>query len=719
MKVIVLALVGFSVACICAAEKEKPAAAAEPATVRATSQEVVLDMVFRTKKGKPVRDIRPEEIHVYEDGAEQKLASFRLVQGSQNAEAPPETAMPAGAIGIDPMREIRLVTLVFEGLDQDSKRFFHEATKDLLALAPETNLYYSLFAIDRKLYCLQPFTQDHAALMRSIERAAMWNSYLQYSSQSAQVREQLAHILAPNGVGLDMPSVQGGPQTGPSAAQVGDMISFRLAKLQYDLLQVTERADRELDAFATLNVLRGLVRQIGTLPGRKVILYFNPWFNVPDDIKERYQDLISVANRGNVTFYTVDTKGLLTWSQNSAGVGMMSDANNASRRLAQSGGTGDTGADQILSADTGLSALRSNSMLWLKDLAQSTGGSLVGETNDLKAPLRLALDEIRTYYEATYVPSVTTWDGKFRKLAVKIDRPDVQVRTRSGYYALPSLTGGQQLASYELPLLNALNAPKLVSDVPFHAAAQRFSDRGPKVEYMVSVEAPLRGLTFDQHADKNSASVNTGILAVIKDQRGEIVEKFSKDFAVQVALDKVESYKQGNMVQTFHTELAPGDYMLEAAVMDRKGLKTGVLKSALHVPQPSNKLSVSNVVIVRRADALKNNDILDAFYYDGGKIVPALTDTLKGGPGSVLSFYFAVYRDTAVQGNPTLTMGFYKEGQYLGSADAPLPPPQKDGRIPYIASLPGDKFVPGSYEIHVGVTQGQEKAEEKVAFRIE
>jgi hypothetical protein len=387
--------------------------------------------------------------------------------------------------------------------------------------------------------------------------------------------------------------------------------------------------------------------------------------------------------------------------------------------LSQTGGTGDTGADTVLSADVGLSALRSNPMLWLKDLAQSTGGSLVGETNDLKAPLRMALEEIRTYYEASYVPTVATWDGKFRKLAVKVDRPDVQVRTRSGYYALPSLSGGQQLASYELPLLNALNAPKPVSDVPFHAAAERFSNRGPKVEYMVSVEAPLKGLRFEPHADKNSASINAGILAVVRDQRGEIVEKFSKDFAVQVALDKVDSYRQGNMVQTFHTELAPGDYMLEAAMMDRKGLKTGVTKSALHVPQPSNKLSISDVVIVRRADALKNNEILDAFYYEGGKVVPALSATLKGGPGSVLSFYFAVYRDAAEPGNPTLTMGFYKDGQYLGSADAALPQPQKDGRIPYIASLPGDKFVPGSYEIHVGVTQGEEKAEEKVAFRIE
>src|SRR2546430_10997404 len=56
---------------------------ATPPTVRSTAQEVVLDMVFRDKKGRTIRDIRPEEIHVSEDGVEQKVTSFRLVERSE------------------------------------------------------------------------------------------------------------------------------------------------------------------------------------------------------------------------------------------------------------------------------------------------------------------------------------------------------------------------------------------------------------------------------------------------------------------------------------------------------------------------------------------------------------------------------------------------------------------------------------------------------------
>src|SRR5256885_11645130 len=124
--------------------------------------------------------------------------------------------------------------------------------------------------------------------------------------------------------------------------------------------------------------------------------------------------------------------------------------------------------------------------------------------------------------------------------------------------------------------------------------------------------------------------IDAALLAVLKNSSGEIVEKFSKDFAVQVALDKVDAYKEGNLVQTFRTELPPGSYSLEAALMDRNGKKIGVKKSAVTVPQPSNSLSMSDVVVVRRTDALKDNQISDAFYFPGGKVVPTLAHALKG-----------------------------------------------------------------------------------------
>lgn len=686
---------------------------ASPPTVRSSANEVVLDMVFRDKKGRAIHDIRPEEIHVLEDGVEQKVTSFHLVEGkSAELSGAAKASTENGSLALDPMREVRLVTLVFEGLDQEGKLFFRQSLKDILGMAPEQNLYFSIVTVDHGLQVLQPLTSDHAALLKSMDRSMTW-SFVQYENQSRDVKQELQQVLSQG-----EPQVQGSSGGGPSQAQLQSAVNYQMAKMQYDMLQQAEAADRAYNARATIDALMALVRAQSQLPGRKVVLYFNPWLFIPEAVKEQYSNLISMANRANVSFYTVDPKGLVTWSQNSNGREWLSGAAGETRSQQMRGGVGEVSTSQARAAETAESALRANPLQWLQDLAQQTGGVTIAETNDYRAPLRTALEEVRTYYEASYAPHITVYDGKFRKITIRVDRPDVVVHSRSGYFALPQIKGGQQLYAYEMPLLNALNAPTLPHDVDFQVGAERFNDRGPKVEYMVTLEAPLKGMTFTPQPEQKSSAVDAALLAILKNSSGEIVEKFSKDFAVQVALDRVNAYREGNLVQTFRAELPPGEYTLEAVVMDRNDNKTCVKKTRVTVPVPSSKLSMSDVVVVRRTEALKDNQILDAFYFPGGKVVPTLTSTLKGGPGNILPFYFAVYPDPALKDAPKLTMSFYKEGQYLGAAEAPLPEAQKDGRIPYIANLPADKFTPGAYEILIGVTQGSSKAEEKVAFQV-
>jgi VWFA-related protein len=632
------------------------------------------------------------------------------------------------------MREVRLVTLVFEGLDQNGKRFFRGALKDILDMTPEQNLYFSVLVIDQQLHVIQPFTADHAALLKAVDRSAMW-SFVQYQNNSTQVKAELGQIVAQGAPSLG--SGGGGP---PSASSIQGQVNYIMAKMQYDMIQAAEAADREYNARATMDALWAVVRAQSQLPGRKVVLYFNPGLNIPEAVKEQYANLISAANRANISFYTVDPQGLIalsdqdrssmdarsaapTFSQEDQGRDMLSDATSEIRAKQMSegahGGNNEVTTTEARATENAESALRSNPLLWLRDLAQQTGGATIADTNDYRAPLRVAMDEVKNYYEASYVPHIDVYDGKFRRISVRVDRPDVVVHTRSGYFALPQLKSGQQLYAYEMPLLNALNAGQAPHDISFDAAAERFNDHGAKVEYMVTLEAPEKQLTFVPQPDHKTATVSATLLAVIRNSSGEIVEKFSKEFPVQVTLDKVDAYKAGNLVQTFRTELAPGAYTLEAAVMDRNSNKLSVRKSPITVPQPSSKLSMSDVVVVRQTYALNDNAILNAFYFPGGEVIPTLSDTLKGGPGNILPFYFAVYPDRSINDAPKLTMSFYKQGQYLGAAEAPLPGVQADGRIPYIANLPADKFTPGNYEIRIGVTQGDSKVEENVDFAID
>src|SRR5438105_6637929 len=287
-------------------------------TVRSTANEVVLDMVFRDKKGRTIHDIRPEEIHVLEDGVEQKVTSFHLVEGkSAELSGAPKTPADSGSLSLDPMREVRLVTLVFEGLDQEGKRFFRQALKDILDMAPEPNLYFSILTIDQKLHCIQPFTADHSALLKSVDRSSMW-SFIQYQNQSTEIKAELQQILSQGEPQLPGAAGNSSPG-GPSPSQIQSVVNWRMAKIQYDMLQAADAADRAYNARATIDALLALVRAQAELPGRKVILYFNPWMLIPEVVKEQYANLISTANRANVSFYTVDPKGLVTWDQEGAG----------------------------------------------------------------------------------------------------------------------------------------------------------------------------------------------------------------------------------------------------------------------------------------------------------------------------------------------------------------------------------------------------------------
>jgi len=720
--------------CACALISQTPGGTQQASTTQTTpspsiqlnTEEVNLDMVFKDKKGNSVHDIRPEEVHVFEDGVEQHLSSFQYVQGTANP-APGSPTSAAGGIPMDPMKELRLVTLVFENFGPEEKRYFHQALEDIIKMAPEQNLYFSVMVIDEKLHMIQPFTNDRAVLMKTVEQSQMWQ-FIQYQQHSAEVKAELAHELSGGESGSQSsatgdaaiaPTISSTGNSAPSQNVINNSVAWRMNKMQYDMLQQADAANRQADARGTIDALLALVKAEAELPGRKVVLYFNPWLFIPEVAKEQYTYMVSSANRANITFYTVDPKGLVTWSQEGSGRDQLGSAAGETRAVGLSGGQGVVETSQAEAQETAENGVRSNPLLWLQDLSSQTGGRTIGETNDLQAPLRAIMDEVRSYYEASYDPHIAALDGKFRKITVKFDRPGIEVHTRSGYFALPQLAGGQQMLAYEVPLMNAVSSAQPLTDLSFSVSAERFSERGPKIEYMLTLEVPLKELTFAPQPDGKTAVFDAPIMMLVRNSAGEVVDKFSKDFTTGVAQDTVEARKTRNLVQTYHTELAPGTYTLEAAVMDRKGTKIGVQKSSLVVPGATDKLAISDVVVILRTDTIKDTPILDPFYLPGGKVTPTLSNKLKGGAGSILPFYFAVYPDPAMKDAPTLTMGFYKDGQYLGSADAPLPPVGKDGRIPYIANLPADKFTPGSYEIRLNVKQGADDAEQKVDFQVD
>jgi hypothetical protein len=91
-------------------------------------------------------------------------------------------------------------------------------------------------------------------------------------------------------------------------------------------------------------------------------------------------------------------------------------------------------------------------------IAEKTGGRAYFNTNDLGGAIQRAAEDSRLTYVLGYVPSHGQWDGRFREIKVRVRRPDVTVRHRSGYFAVrpeaPSAADRQNalLAALDNPL---------------------------------------------------------------------------------------------------------------------------------------------------------------------------------------------------------------------------------------------------------------------------
>jgi VWFA-related protein len=76
----------------------------------------------------------------------------------------------------------------------------------------------------------------------------------------------------------------------------------------------------------------------------------------------------------------------------------------------------------------------------MKKLTQETGGRMIVVGNKIEK-LREAFDqishELRSQYNAGYVPTNSVRDGSFRKVEIKPKQGDYKIQARSGYYATP------------------------------------------------------------------------------------------------------------------------------------------------------------------------------------------------------------------------------------------------------------------------------------------
>lgn len=689
-----------------------PADARQP-SIRSNTQEVLLDVVVRDKKGHLVKDLTSTDFEVTDDAQPQQIRSFRLVTaaGVNPAAGFPSRAGGNSGAALDPLRQVRIITLAFDRLGLDARNISRTAVSDLLKSESGSNLFLGVFSIDQRLSVLQQYTTDKDLIRKAVTKVTSSASSL-YKSESDQIEQELKTLATQQAAGAAVALPASAPPDG------GSLAATALAQLTLNMLQFSQTMDRTLQGRSTLFALKSLITDQYRLPGRKTLLFFCEGLNIPPEYTDEFQALISSANRANVSVYGVDARGLVTFSQNGAAGSLLQQAVNGSRSQ-QVNRAGPVTPDQVTSADRGEQAIRENSQNSLADISEKTGGFLIANSNDLRTGLHRVLEDLDTHYEISYSPNIQNFDGHFRKIAVHVNRRDMRLQTRSGYYALPFLPGNSVLP-YELPMLNALAASALPRDLPFRASGMHFKEPTGEPEGMIVIDVPLDGIQFTKDEANHVYQTHFSVLAVLKNSDGSIVQKFSQDVPRQGPLDKLDAFKIGHFIYAQQAPLLPGRYILETAVMDRQTGKVSARKSSMLIPVDSKTVSLSSLVRVRSIsplDSSENATSRDPFQFATGKVSPGLDDSAKGGPGTALSYFFIVYpEDSKVA--PALSIEFLLEGSVIGRGSPNLPTPDSRGFIPYIATTPLESFKSGQYEMRVTVTQNGKSATERTVFTI-
>ena len=112
------------------------------------------------------------------------------------------------------------------------------------------------------------------------------------------------------------------------------------------------------------------------------------------------------------------------------------------------------------------------------------------------------------------------------------------------------------------------------------------------------------------------------------------------------------------------------------------------------------------------------DDGQDPFQFQNGKITPTLMNEAHAGKGAMIPMFLVVYPDPGVKQKPEVQLEFSTNGQQLGAVPLQLPPPDKDGKIAYIAPWPVEKVPPGQYDVRAVVKQGSETRDEKISLLV-
>lgn len=678
--IVAQATVGAANPRVAGADASVTSQAASPGTapshvIRVNVDLVQVDATVTDASGKAVPNLEPQDFEVLQDGKPQVITKFSYVN------APPPTAAKPAVPGTLPvvnpnkvrMEDIhRTAALVVDdlGLSFESTARVHQALKHYVDNELQPGDLVAILRTGAGVGALQQFTTDRRLLYAAIDR-------VRFNSMGLGTIGTFAPLSSSNSLtGINLAAASG----------TGGTSDF-------------EQERRQIFTAGTLGAVRYVVDGLRELPGRKVLVLFseNTQLFYQGQPSQRVQDalrqLVDAANRSAVVIYTIDPGGLRYYGLTAADDTALSDP------------------QSLTTVSMSRSMEEYDSREGMSILAQATGGLFLKNTNDLNGALQQVMEDSSGYYLIGYKPDASTFlhtsqQPRFHSLKVRLKRPGLRVRSRSGFFGVSdSGPVAPPAGSPREQMLQALASPFSSGDVHVRLTAlfKEEGKIGPVLDAMLYIDA--RELHFVPEADGTHKATFEAI-AVTFDEHGTPVDSSARTFVVVAKENEyAEMTKAGIVYLLEHPAKKPGPYQMRVAVRDGVSGAIGSASEFVEVPDlHKGRLALSSVVLAQ--------DVRGAAGTTGGGKARNTSPAVRVfRPGSAILYLYQVLNaktDGTKHTDLEAQVRVFRNGEQV-YAGTPAPPSAQDPTAPgrtFCAGLIqlGAKMVPGDYVLQVAVT---------------
>src|SRR5258707_299002 len=636
----------FPVGPAIAQEPQKPESA--PAPIRVSTELVLVNVVARDKKGNPVRDLKQADFSLYEDGKRQRISTFDLEDVDQ-------LPMTAGATvtGTAPGTLLHSSKKAPPTLDARDRRlivlFF-----DFSAMEPDQ--------IDRSVDAAKKFVSSKmqpADLLPLVSLATNMHVDCDFTDDKDKLLALLTSYNSGQCQGFD----NGATGSAEGTAESGGSFTEDDTDLN------TFSADRKLLA------LQSLMQALGKLPQKKSIIYFsNGITQTGVDNQSALRAATAAAVKANASIYSLDVRGLQAFPP---------------------GGEEQNASLHGQSAYSGASTLNdlngnASSQDTLATLSSDTGGKAFFDSNDFSGIFSQVQKDSSVYYVLGFTSSNPAKDGRFRHLKVTINRPDLKLDFRSGYYAGRDFEHLDR-ADREQQLEDELAAQLPRVDVPVYAGESYFRKDDSHYYLAVSLIIPGSQIPFITEKDKDNATI---------DIIGQALEgrKFpvgNRRDPVKLAVESSREVRRKNVQYNTGFLLAPGNYHLKFVVRENQTGRMGSFETDVRIPDlRKSPLKMSSVVLSSlRVPATSKKAAGNPLVRDQMELVPNITHVFT--PDQHLYLQYEVY-DAAKGKNAAHLVPAPAVAQTEGTKSPEPPKPARDS----IRVLTSIEFLQGAMKAY-------------------